>query len=636
MLRGIHKASANWLGRAIMGVVLGLIAVSFGIWGIGDIFRGFGQSTVAKIGSTEIRIEPFRQIWMDRMQQIARQAGRPILPDQARALGLDRRVLAELISENLLDERARTLRLGISDDEVARRITEDPAFQGLTGQFDRARFDNMLRSVGLSEARYLADQRRQALRRQLASTVSGDIAVPKTALDAYNRFRNEERSIEYVVLDRSQAGEVPDPAPDVLEKYFEQRKVAFRAPEYRTVQWLAITPAEIAPSVEVSDADIKSAYEQRKARYQTPERRQIQQISFPNLDEARTAAEKIAKGTTFDAIAAERGLKPTDIDLGLLSKTAMVDGAVADAAFSLDVGKVSAPIEGRFGAVLVRVQSIEPAVTRSLSEVADEIRKELANERAKNMLAGIHDKIEDERLSGVSLPDIAKKFGYKLQTINAVDRTGHTPDGKTVSDLPQGVDLIASAFASDLHGDNDPLSIRAGGGYVWYDVTDIKPAHDQALDQIRDKVIARWRDDEIAARLKTKSAELLDKLKSGAALKDVADAANLKVELANGVKRDKLPADLPARAGEQMFRLGKGEAGVADAINGIDRVVYRIVDVTEPKFDPASEEMKRADEVLSRAIAEEVLEQYIAQLEKDIGVTINQSAVNQVVGGNVN
>src|SRR5581483_1485729 len=100
----------------------------------------------------------------------------------------------------------------------------------------------------------------------------------------------------------SQAGEVPDPAPEVLEKYFEQRKVAFRAPEYRTVQWLAITPAEIAPSVEVSDADIKSAYEQRKVRYQTPERRQIQQISFPNLDEARTAAEKIAKGATFDAI----------------------------------------------------------------------------------------------------------------------------------------------------------------------------------------------------------------------------------------------------------------------------------------------------------------------------------------------
>ena len=57
MLRGIHKASSNWLGRVVMGVLLGLIAISFAIWGIGDIFRGFGQSTVAKVGGTEIRVE---------------------------------------------------------------------------------------------------------------------------------------------------------------------------------------------------------------------------------------------------------------------------------------------------------------------------------------------------------------------------------------------------------------------------------------------------------------------------------------------------------------------------------------------------------------------------------------------------
>ena len=78
MLRGIHKASSNWLGRVVMGVVLGLIAISFAIWGIGDIFRGFGQSTVAKVGSTEIRVEQFRQLYHDRLQQLSRQIGRPI------------------------------------------------------------------------------------------------------------------------------------------------------------------------------------------------------------------------------------------------------------------------------------------------------------------------------------------------------------------------------------------------------------------------------------------------------------------------------------------------------------------------------------------------------------------------------
>ena len=90
MLRGMRKASTNWLGRIVMAVMLGMIAVSFAIWGIGDIFRGFGRSTVAKIGRTEITIEQFRSLYNDRMQQYSRQFGRPITPEQARVTGLDR------------------------------------------------------------------------------------------------------------------------------------------------------------------------------------------------------------------------------------------------------------------------------------------------------------------------------------------------------------------------------------------------------------------------------------------------------------------------------------------------------------------------------------------------------------------
>src|SRR3954447_25868075 len=155
MLRGIHKASSNWIGRAVMGVVLGLIAISFGIWGIGDIFRGFGTSTVAKVGRTEIRVENFRQLYQDRLQQLGRQLNRPILPDQAKALGLDRQLLNELVAETAMDERARSLRLGVSDAEIARQVTEMPGFKGINGQFDRTRFEALLRNQGYNEQKFL-------------------------------------------------------------------------------------------------------------------------------------------------------------------------------------------------------------------------------------------------------------------------------------------------------------------------------------------------------------------------------------------------------------------------------------------------------------------------------------------------
>src|SRR3954468_19772202 len=323
MLRGIHKASSNWIGRAVMGVVLGLIAVSFGIWGIGDIFKGFGTSTLAKVGSTEIRVESFRQLYQDRLQQIGRNIGRPILPDQAKAAGLDRQLLAEVVAETALDERARSLGLGIGDAQIAKQITDNAAFKGINGHFDRARFESILRNIGYNESRFLAEQRRVALRQQLLGTVSGEPPVSKAAIEAFNRFQNEERAIEYVVLGAAEAGDVPQPTPDELAKYFAERKAAFRAPEYRKITVVTLTPDDLAAGFEISDADLKKAYADRKVRYETPERRHLKQIVFPNMDEAKAASDKLTQGATLEAIAAERGLKDSDIDLGTVARSAV-------------------------------------------------------------------------------------------------------------------------------------------------------------------------------------------------------------------------------------------------------------------------------------------------------------------------
>src|SRR5205814_9341559 len=122
MLRGLRKASSNWLGKAVMAAVVGFLVISFAIWGIGDIFRGFGRSTVAKVGRTEITVEQFRNFYNDRLRQLSQQAGRPISMEQARAMGLDRLLIGQLTPELLLDETARKLRLTLADAEVAEQL----------------------------------------------------------------------------------------------------------------------------------------------------------------------------------------------------------------------------------------------------------------------------------------------------------------------------------------------------------------------------------------------------------------------------------------------------------------------------------------------------------------------------------
>jgi peptidyl-prolyl cis-trans isomerase D len=635
MLRGIHKASANWLGRIVIGVLLGLIAISFAIWGIGDIFRGFGTSTVAKVGGTEIRVEQFRQLYQDRIQQFGRNLGRPILPDQARALGLDRQILGQMIAETVVDERARQLGLGIADAEIARRITDDPNFKGISGQFDRMRFEAVLRNIGTTERRFLAEQRRSLLRQQLLGTIGAEIATPKSALEAFHRFQNEQRTIEYVTLGPAQAGDIPTPTAEVLAKYFEERKAAFRAPEYRKVTIVVLTPEEFAASMEISDADAKKAYEDRKARYVTPERRHVQQIVFPTMDEARAAAEKLAKGTAFIDLATERGLKESDIDLGTIAKSAIVDRAVGDAAFEIKVGEVSAPVEGRFGIALVRVTSIEPPTTKSFEEVSAEIKHQIALERAKNELINVQEKIEDERLGGATLADSARKFNLVPRTIESVDRNGRRPDGQPVADLPQAADVLPAVFAADVHGEHEPLRVQ-GGGYVWYDVEDVKPSRDRPLDEIKDEVTARWRSDEMASRLKAKAAQLVDQFKGGKSLAEVAAADKLKAEWRPGIKRGNPPSGIPASAIDDIFNTAKDAVASVQGNSPTEWLVFRVTEVTVPTFDPQSAEAKRIEQALDRSTTEELIGQYVARLQTNAGVSINASALNQAVGGSQN
>jgi peptidyl-prolyl cis-trans isomerase D len=633
MLRGLRKASSNWLGKVVMAAVVGFLVISFAIWGIGDIFRGFGRSTVAKIGRTEITVEQFRVLYNDRLQQYARQLGRPIGVDQARALGLDRLVISQLVSEIVLDERARTLGLNLSDAEVAKQITTDPAFLGPNGQFDRFRFEQTIRNAGFTEARFVAEQRRRLLRRELANTVAAGLSAPKAMVEAVNRYQNEQRSIEYVLLDRAQAGDVPSPTPEELTKYFDERKILFRAPEYRRLVVVSLIPADQAKWIEISDAELKRAYEDRRTRYVTPERRHIEQIDFPDAEAAKAAADRVAAGTSFAEIAKELGKTDKDIDLGTVTKAGIIDRAVADAAFALKEGEVSAPVQGRFGTVLVQALKIEPEQVRPLEQVAGELKQELATARAKADMLGVYDKIEDARAEGKPLAEAAAMLKLEARTIDAVDRSGRDASGAPVN-LPDQQRLLAAAFTTDVGLERDPLQFQ--DGYIWFDVAGITPARERPLDEVKEQAELRWREQEIATRLNTKATEILDKLKGGATLPDVAAVDHLTVQTLTGLKRGEASGPLSAGAVDAVFRTAKDAVGRADAAQQGEQVVFRVTDIVLPTLDAASEDAKRTVETLNRGLSEDVFGEYVAKLENEIGVTINQSALNQVITGGAN
>ncbi len=235
--------------------------------------------------------------------------------------------------------------------------------------------------------------------------------------------------------------------------------------------------------------------------------------------------------------------------------------------------------------------------------------------------------MEDERGGGASVIEAAGKLGLTAVTIDAVDRSGHLPGGQPAN-IPQGLDVVSQAFNSDVGVDNDPISYR--GGYVWYDVLGITPPRDRNLDEVKDQVEARWRDEQIAERLRTKASDMAEKLNQGGKLADEAAGLGLTVDTANGFKRQGSVPGLPAGVIGAAFRTAKDAAGQIPG--GAEWFVFRVTDVTVPPVDLASKDMKELKDTLVRGLTDEQVAQYVTRLEKDIGTSINEEAFAQVTG----
>jgi peptidyl-prolyl cis-trans isomerase D len=197
--------------------------------------------------------------------------------------------------------------------------------------------------------------------------------------------------------------------------------------------------------------------------------------------------------------------------------------------------------------------------------------------------------------------------------------------------LPDAQRLLTTAFGTEPGVEADPLQVE--GGYVWFDVTGVTPARDRTLDEVKGQVEARWTEDEIANRLKTKAGQILDKVKAGTPLAEAATAEGLKVETQTGIKRGQPSPPLSAGAIETIFRTNKDGNGSADAEKPAEQIVFRVTDIVAPKAEANAEATKQVQDALNRALADDIFGEYIARLQDQIGVTINQAALRQVITG---
>lgn len=622
----LRKGAARTFGL----ILVGLLVISFAIWGIADIFTGYGRQTLIRVGDTELTSQDYLRAQQEVLRAMSTQAGRSLSLQEARALGLDSRVLERLIGGAAVDNHAKELHLGITDALLLENIMKDPAFKDSLGNFSPVMFQQALYQIGLNEHGYLLSLREQNLRRQILATVGEIAATPTILVEALNKFNGETRTLRYVLIPASVAGEIPEPTEEDLKRYYENNQVKFTQPEYRKVGILAVTPETVKEQVNITEADVKAAYEASKEQLGKPEKRRVQQITFPDLETAKAALEKLKGGTDFVEIAKEQGLTESDIDLGNVTRAELADPAIAEAAFTLEVDKVSEPISGRLGnVVLLRVTAIEPGSTPTFEEAKADLEKKLLKERASGAIFDLHDKIEDELASGTTLSEAADKLKLEYQLIEQVDREGRKPDGSAVT-LPAQKELLNAVFATDTGIENDPIDAK-DEGVIWYEVLGIVPETRKPLEQVRDEVVKGWRSEEIRKRVAKYAQDLVTSLNSGKTLDDVAKELNTEVLVSDPLKRDSITVNVLPSAVAQAFTLP--EKGFGSAPSGVDegRIVFQVDKVTPP--EPLSEaEAKRLRTQLGLLMSEDAIAQYFSALESRYGVYVNQQALAKLIG----
>ena len=636
MMQGIRKAGQSFLGKLVIFVLFGFLIFSFAIWGIGDIFQGYGRNSVARVGKAEIGLEQMRTAFQNDIQQLTRQQRRQITPEMARALGLDRQALSRLVTASVLDQTARSMRLAVSDDTIRTLIFEDPNFRDASGNFSAPRFNDLLRSNGFTEQSYVREQRETILRQQIGEMVVGAVGAPVALQELGHRLRNERRDVTFARLAPSLAGEIPAPTEAQLKTFFDERKGAFRAPERRTADILALSAETLADAAAVSEADARARYEEVKAqRFTTPETRTIQQIVFPNAEEAQAARARIEAGESFDAVAAARNIAAAELTLGSFTRTQVFDPAVRDAAFALQEGTVSTPVASAFGPVLLRVTAIAPETVRAFEQVAAEMRSEVATRRAASRITEIHDKIEDQRAAAKPLAEIAREFNLALRTVGPVDAALRRPDGSAEAPLAGGDATIQGIFRSEPGVDNEAIRLPRDSGYVWFDVKKIDPSREQGFDEVKAQVETQWRTEEVATRLSAKARELVERLDKGEAFEVVAASAGLTIEQAAGLGRQEQRPDLPANVVSLVFGTRSGKSASASVANG-GRILFKVDAATVPSYARTTQEAENFARTLGASVSEDILAQYVAQRQAELGVSINEAAFRNATGGNQN
>lgn len=618
----------TWAARAFFVVLV----AAFGLWGIADVVRNFGQSTaLATVGNRKVEPQEFQEAFRRNLAQVTRMMGNAAEPppDVRRAVAGES--LERLIVQAAIGDEVQRLGIEVPDADLRKAVFAIPTFRGPAGTFDRATFDNVMRNNNMTEPHFLDLLRSDIAQRQLMETVQAGVITPETLLKQVYAYQRETRSGDAVELLFSAAAAPPSPTDDDLQREYENNPAAYSAPAYRRVKLVVLSPQTVAGGIEVTPEEIQTYFDTHKADYVAEEKRSAEVIVAPDEAAASKLASTWSGGADWAAMQeAAKTAGGTAVAVDESTKEQFPSTELAAAVFAAAPTTVTAPIKSAFGYQLVRVTKVVPGQSRTLDQVKDDIQKKVAQERAVDQVYTRANKLDDALSSGTGLDDLPGDLGA-AGVQGTLDAQGNTPEGEPapIPGSPALKKAIIAAVFSTAPGDTPHMIEGPDQSYYALQVEEVIEPKLKPLDQVKQQVTDDW---ELAQRRHEQdaaAAKLMTAAQAGGSLDDAATIAGLHMEKTPPITRDGVNAQVPPPVQQALFRLKQGETTMVETADGFWVVRLAAIDDPDMAKDPVGTAQFR--DTLTKALDQDMEVVFATVLRNRAQPRVNREMLDSLI-----
>jgi peptidyl-prolyl cis-trans isomerase D len=619
----------------LVKIVLGVIVIGFSFFGIESYFVANTNTSVAKVGRTEISQQQFMERFNQYVQRMVQAMGPSANVSMFQGPEVKHRLLDQMVDEQVLLEANDKLGIDIPARRVQDEILKIPAFQN-EGNFDAEQYRQVLASNGMSPLAFEERVRQDLGIRELPTQISATSTATDAEVDAYIRLRDQRRDFRYVKLDKPATDAAEVKAEDI-DAYYKQHQAEFMVPERVALEYVELDASRLDVDQTPDDSVLKDRYEKNKARYVSAEQRLASHIlvkvdgkgSPEDQKQALAKAQEIEKqlkeGKDFATLArqdsADLGSKNQGGDLGWLDK-GTTEVAFETALFALAKGEVSAPVLGSEGYHIIELRDLRPGKTRSFEEVKPELLKEYADGERERVYSEKAGRLTDLAYQNPStLEPVARELGLTVQKTALFARTG----GEGNAAKPA---IVTAAFGDSVlvqNNNSDPIDLGANHVAV-VRIAEHKPTTPKPLDEVRDTVRARIVAERTSKQAKEHADALFAQLAPGKGLDAVA--GGVKIEEQKGIGRE--AANLDSKLVAAVFSMPRAQA---------DKPSYRQVDLGGDVYalvqlDAVTDGVTTTLDAKTREAARNTLQQgigaaathdFVAALRKATKISISES-----------